>query len=293
LKYENEEEIMLTLAIQKKGRLASGSLELLEHCGIHFEKNGSYTLKMHALNFPMELLFLRDDDIPRYIEDGIADIGIVGENVALESAADIQKVLQLGFSKCRMSIAVPKHTPYKSIRDLEDKRIATSYKRLLKNFLKKHEVKAHIHEISGSVEITPGIDMADAIFDIVSTGSTLISNGLKEVEVVLHSEAAVYRNKKLSEKKLALLKDLCFRIEAVNQAKDHKYILLNVPNDKLEEVCRILPGMKSPTIMPLGITGWSSVHSVIKEDTFWEIIQQLKEAGAESLLVTDIEKMIL
>lgn len=284
---------MLTLAIQKKGRLAAGSLELLEHCGIHFEKNGSDKLMMRALNFPMEMLFLRDDDIPRYIEDGIADIGIVGENVALESAADIQKVLPLGFGKCRMSIAVPKHIPYKSIKDLEGKRIATSYERLLKKFLKKNGIQALIHEISGSVEITPGINMADAIFDIVSTGSTLISNGLKEVEVVLHSEAAIFRNKEISDEKKSLLDNLKFRIDAVNKAKDRKYILLNVPNDKLDQVCKILPGMKSPTIMPLGEPGWSSVHSVIEEDKFWDIIQQLKEAGAESLLVTNIEKMIL
>ncbi|MDD3715733.1 MAG: ATP phosphoribosyltransferase [Candidatus Marinimicrobia bacterium] len=284
---------MLTLAIQKKGRLATGSLELLEHCGIHFEHNGQEKLKTEALNFPLEMLFLRDDDIPRYVEDGVADIGIVGENVALESAADILKVLPLGFGKCRMSIAVPKHLAYTGVQDLQDKRIATSYPRLLKKFLNRNKVSAQIHEISGSVEITPGINMADAIFDIVSTGSTLISNGLREVELVLHSEAAVYRNRRLNPGKLALLENLCFRIQAVNKAKDHKYILLNVPNEKLEQVCRILPGMKSPTIMPLGEPGWSSVHSVIKEDKFWEIIQQLKDAGAESLLVTDIEKMIL
>lgn len=284
---------MLTMAIQKKGRLASGSLELLEHCGIHFEKNGNDKLMMRAINFPMEMLFLRDDDIPRYIEDGIADIGIVGENVALESDADIQKVLPLGFGKCRMSIAVPKHLPYRDIADLQDKRIATSYKRLLKKYLNENGIRAQIHEISGSVEITPGINMADAIFDIVSTGSTLISNGLKEVEVVLRSEAAIYRNRKIAPEKLTLLEDLCFRIDAVNTAKDRKYILLNVPNNKLKEVCRILPGMKSPTIMPLGEPGWSSVHSVIEEDKFWDIIQQLKAAGAESLLVTNIEKMIL
>jgi ATP phosphoribosyltransferase len=284
---------MLTLAIQKKGRLADKSLQLLEHCGIHLMWNGTEKLKTKSVNFPVELLFLRDDDIPRCVEDGIADIGIVGENVVLETKADIRKVLPLGFGKCRMSIAVPKHIDYSGIRDLEGKRIATSYDITLKDYLDKNGIKADIHKISGSVEIAPGIDMADAIFDIVSTGSTLISNGLKEVEVILHSEAGIYKNKDLPGDKLALLDKLCFRIQSVNTAKDYKYILLNVPNEKLDVVCAILPGMKSPTIMPLGEPGWSSVHSVIKEDMFWEIIEQLKSLGAESLLVTDIEKMVL
>ncbi len=284
---------MLKLAIQKKGRLSASSLELLELCGIHFEHNGQEKLKTLAQNFPLEIYFLRDDDIPRYLEDGVADIGILGENLALESAADILKVLPLGFGKCRMSIAVPKHTPYKAARDIQGKRIATSYPGLLKKFLSENNISAQIHELSGSVEITPGIDMADAIFDLVSTGSTLISNGLKEVETVLHSEAMLYRNRNLNAEKLSLLEKLCFRMQAVKRAKDHKYILLNVPNEKLAEVCSILPGMKSPTIMPLSEEGWSSVHSVIKEDKFWEIIQQLKDAGAESLLITNIEKMVL
>ncbi len=284
---------MLTLAIQKKGRLSSNSLELLEHCGIHLKRTGSDKLKTSALNFPIELLFLRDDDIPRCVEDGIADIGIVGDNVVLETMADIEKVLPLGFGKCRMSIAVPKYADYTGIHFLEGKRIATSYDTILQNFLDKKGVSADIHKISGSVEIAPGIDMADAIFDIVSTGSTLISNGLKEVETILESEAGIYKNKNLSEGKLSLIEKLCFRIQSVNTAKDYKYILLNVPNNKLDAVCSILPGMKSPTIMPLGEPGWSSVHSAIKEDMFWEMIEQLKNAGAESLLVTDIEKMIL
>lgn len=284
---------MITLAIQKKGRLAAASLELLKDCGIHFKNAGSDKLKTSASNFPLELLFLRDDDIPRYVEDGIADIGIVGDNVVLEAKADIRKILPLGFGKCRMSIAIPKHENYKNIHSLEGKRIATSYDTILRDYLSEKNVNTDIHKISGSVEITPGIDMADAIFDIVSTGSTLISNGLKEVETILESEACIYEHRDLSSEKQTSIEELCFRIQSVNTAKDRKYILLNVPNDKLEAVCEILPGMKSPTIMPLGEPGWSSVHSVIHEDRFWEIIQQLKDAGAESLLVTDIEKMIL
>jgi len=281
------------MAIQKKGRLSTNSIELLEHCGIHLKRTGHDKLKTSAVNFPLEVLFLRDDDIPRCIEDGIADIGIVGDNEVFETGADIEKVMPLGFGKCRMSIAVPKHVEYKDITSLEGKRIATSYDNILQNYLDKNSVKAGIHKISGSVEIAPGIDMSEAIFDIVSTGSTLISNGLKEVETILESEASIYSNNTLDKDKKDLIDKLCFRIRSVNTAKDYKYILLNVPNNKLDMVCNILPGMKSPTIMPLGEEGWSSVHSVIKEDIFWDVIEQLKDAGAESLLVTDIEKMIL
>ncbi len=284
---------MITLAIQKKGRLAEKSLELLEHCGIRLKNGSRDKLKAASVNFPLDLLFLRDDDIPRCVEDGIADIGIVGDNVVLETRASVERVLPLGFGKCRLSVAVPKQVPYADIRSLEGKRIATSYSNILQDYLDKTGVRADIHPISGSVEIAPGINMADAIFDIVSTGSTLISNGLKEVETILESEAAIYRHRGLGPEKLAVIDKLCFRIQSVNTAKDYKYILLNVPNEKLDEICRILPGMKSPTIMPLGDAGWSSVHSVIKEDTFWEIIEQLKAAGAQGLLVTDIEKMIL
>ncbi len=284
---------MLTMAIQKKGRLSTTSIELLEHCGIHLKRTGHDKLKTSAVNFPLEVLFLRDDDIPRCIEDGIADIGIVGDNEVLETASDIEKVMPLGFGKCRMSIAVPKHVEYKDITSLKGKRIATSYDHILQNYLDKNAVKAGIHKISGSVEIAPGIDMSEAIFDIVSTGSTLISNGLKEVETILESEASIYSNNSLDKDKKDLIDKLCFRIRSVNTAKDYKYILLNVPNNKLDLVCDILPGMKSPTIMPLGEEGWSSVHSVINEDIFWDVIEQLKDAGAESLLVTDIEKMIL
>ena len=284
---------MLTMAIQKKGRLSTSSIELLEHCGIHLKRTGHDKLKTSAVNFPLEVLFLRDDDIPRCIEDGIADIGIVGDNEVFETASNIKKVMPLGFGKCRMSIAVPKHVEYKDITSLEGKRIATSYDHILQNYLDKNSVKAVIHKISGSVEIAPGIDMSEAIFDIVSTGSTLISNGLKEVETILESEASIYSNNFLDKDKKDLIDKLCFRIRSVNTAKDYKYILLNVPNNKLDLVCDILPGMKSPTIMPLGEEGWSSVHSVINEDIFWDVIEQLKDAGAESLLVTDIEKMIL
>ncbi|MCD6446575.1 MAG: ATP phosphoribosyltransferase [Candidatus Marinimicrobia bacterium] len=284
---------MLTMAIQKKGRLSTNSIDLLEHCGIHLKRTGHDKLKTSAVNFPLEVLFLRDDDIPRCIEDGIADIGIVGDNEVLETASNIKKVMPLGFGKCRMSIAVPKHVEYKDITSLEGKRIATSYDHILQNYLDKYSVKAGVHKISGSVEIAPGIDMSEAIFDIVSTGSTLISNGLKEVETILESEASIYSNNFLDKDKKDLIDKLCFRIRSVNTAKDYKYILLNVPNNKLDLVCDILPGMKSPTIMPLGEEGWSSVHSVIKEDIFWDVIEQLKDAGAESLLVTDIEKMIL
>ncbi|MCK4530982.1 MAG: ATP phosphoribosyltransferase [Candidatus Marinimicrobia bacterium] len=284
---------MLTMAIQKKGRLSTSSIELLEHCGIHLKRTGHDKLKTSAVNFPLEVLFLRDDDIPQCVEDGIADIGIVGDNVVFETASDIEKVMPLGFGKCRMSIAVPKHVEYKDITSLEGKRIATSYDHILQNYLDKNNVNAGIHKISGSVEIAPGINMSEAIFDIVSTGSTLISNGLKEVETILESEASIYSNNSLDKDKKDLIDKLCFRIRSVNTAKDYKYILLNVPNNKLDLVCNILPGMKSPTIMPLGKEGWSSVHSVINEDIFWDVIEQLKDAGAESLLVTDIEKMIL
>jgi ATP phosphoribosyltransferase len=281
------------MAIQKKGRLSTNSIDLLEHCGIHLKRTGHDKLKTSAINFPLEVLFLRDDDIPRCIEDGIADIGIVGDNEVFETASNIKKVMPLGFGKCRMSIAVPKHVEYKDITSLEGKRIATSYDHILQNYLDKNSVKAVIHKISGSVEIAPGIDMSEAIFDIVSTGSTLISNGLKEVETILESEAGIYSNNSLDKDKKDLIDKLCFRIRSVNTARDYKYILLNVPNNKLDLVCDILPGMKSPTIMPLGEEGWSSVHSVINEDIFWDVIEQLKDAGAESLLVTDIEKMIL
>lgn len=284
---------MLTLAIQKKGRLAEKSITLLKQCGIHFVNSGHNKLMAPARNFPMQVLYLRDDDIPACVEDGIADIGIVGENEALEKMCDIIKIYELGFGKCRMSLAVPKEMTYSGLSSLEGKRIATSYKNILAQNLSKNGVKASIHEISGSVEIAPGINMADAIFDIVSTGSTLISNGLKEVETLLQSQACLYANKDLSKDKQEIVDKLIFRFNSVLTACDYKYILLNVPNDKIQAVCDILPGMKSPTIMPLKDSNWSSLHSVIKEDMFWDKIEQLKSLGAESLLVTDIEKMVL
>lgn len=284
---------MLTLAIQKKGRLSTKSMELLEKCGIHFKSTGQGKLTTASTNFPVEILFLRDDDIPACVEDGIADIGIVGDNEVMETGADLEMVLPLGFGKCRLSLAIPKAEEYKDISSLSGKRIATSYGGILDKYLKEAGVDAEIHNISGSVEIAPGINMADAIFDIVSTGSTLISNGLKEVDTLVRSQASLYCNKDLDEEKRTLIDKIIFRINSVRTAKDYKYILLNVCNDKLDTVCEILPGMKSPTIMPLGESGWSSVHSVIKEDKFWDVIEQLKDAGAESLLVTDIEQMIL
>lgn len=282
----------LKIAIQKSGRLSESSLKLLKECGIEFD-NGLNKLKAEAYNFPLEVFFLRDDDIPQYVEDGVADIGIVGENVLLEKNKDVKTVERLGFGKCRLSIAVPKDKKYKSVKDLEGLRIATSYSTILAKYLKKNKITAEIHEISGSVEIAPGIGLADAICDLVSSGSTLFTNGLKEVEVILKSEAALIATKKLSEEKLNILEKLLFRINALRAAKNNKYILLNAPNEKLATICKILPGMKSPTILPLVEKGWSSVHSVVQEDKFWEIIEKLKANGAQGILVVPIEKMIL
>lgn len=282
----------LKIAIQKSGRLSESSLKLLKECGIEFD-NGLNKLKAEAYNFPLEVFFLRDDDIPQYVEDGVADIGIVGENVLLEKNKDVKTVERLGFGKCRLSIAVPKDKKYKSIKDLEGLRIATSYSTILAKYLKKNKITAEIHEISGSVEIAPGIGLADAICDLVRSGSTLFTNGLKEIEVILKSEAALIATKKLSAEKLTILEKLLFRINALRAAKSNKYILLNAPNEKLATICKILPGMKSPTILPLVEKGWSSVHSVVQEDKFWEIIEKLKANGAQGILVVPIEKMIL
>ena len=282
----------LKIAIQKSGRLSESSLKLLKECGIEFD-NGLNKLKAEAYNFPLEVFFLRDDDIPQYVEDGVADIGIVGENVLLEKNKDVKTVERLGFGKCRLSIAVPKDKKYKSVKDLQGMRIATSYATILSKYLKKNKIKAEIHEISGSVEIAPGIGLADAICDLVSSGSTLFTNGLKEVEVILKSEAALIATKNLSSDKLDILEKLLFRVNALRAAKNNKYILLNAPNEKLATICKILPGMKSPTILPLVEKGWSSVHSVVQEDKFWEIIEKLKANGAQGILVVPIEKMIL
>lgn len=282
----------LKIAIQKSGRLNEDSIKLLKECGINLS-NGVNKLKTEASNFPMEVFFLRDDDIPQYVEDGVADIGIVGENVFLEKNKKVEMVDRLGFAKCRLSIAIPKNETYHSIKDLEGKRIATSYSVILSDFLKKHKVNAEIHDISGSVEIAPGIGLADAICDLVSSGSTLFMNGLKEVEVILKSEAVLIGNAAISLEKKNILNKLLFRIKAVRNAKNNKYILLNAPNEKLDDICKILPGMKSPTILPLAEKGWSSVHSVVNEDDFWEIIENLKANGAQGILVVPIEKMIV
>ncbi len=283
----------LTLAIQKSGRLSEKTVRLLNECGIHFANGNKSTLKVNSSNFPLQILFLRDDDIPECVHDGAADIGIVGENVYIESARPLEVVKRLGFARCRLSIAVPKQMDYRSIDDLSGKSIATSYPVILERYLREKAIDASIHEISGSVEIAPGIGMADAIFDIVSTGSTLLSNGLKEVEKIMDSEAIIVARPDLSEEKKDILETLLFRIEAVGKARDFKYILLNAPNDKIAEITSLLPGMKSPTVMPLAEEGWSSLHSVINEDDFWLNIEKLKAAGAEGILVIPIEKMIL
>ena len=282
----------LKIAIQNSGRLSESSLKLLKECGIEFD-NGLNKLKAEAFNFPLEVFFLRDDDIPQYVEDGVADIGIVGEYVVLEKAKELKVVDKLGFCKCRLSLAIPKDQKYRSVKDLEGTRIATSYANILSRYLKKHKIKAEIHEISGSVEIAPGIGLADAICDLVSSGSTLFTNGLKEAEVILKSEAVLVAHKKMDKEKQKILDKLLFRIQAVRKAKNSKYILLNAPNHKLDAICRVLPGMKSPTVVPLIEKGWSSVHSVVEEDKFWEIIEKLKENGAQGILVVPIEKMIL
>lgn len=282
----------LKIAIQKSGRLYEDSVKLLKDCGIDV-KNGINKLKTEAENFPLEIYFLRDDDIPQYVEDAVADIGIVGENVVYEKNKKVQLVEGLGFGKCRLSIAVTRKEEYGGVTSLQGKRIATSYPVLVENFLQSKGVTADIHEISGSVEIAPGIGLADAIVDLVSSGSTLFMNGLKEVEVVLKSEAVLIRNEQLSAEQMQILERLLFRIRAVKKAKNTKYVLLNAPNDKLDEIIALLPGMKSPTVLPLAEAGWSSVHSVLSENQFWDIIEQLKAAGAQGILVVPIEKMII
>jgi ATP phosphoribosyltransferase len=285
-------ENVLRLAVQKSGRLSEDSLKLIRECGISFTQAVG-KLKSEAYNFPLEFLFLRDDDIPQYVAEGIADIGIVGENVLLETGENVHLVEKLGFSKCRLAIAVPRDFPYENVEDLQEMSIATSYPRILGDFLQKHNIIAHIHEISGSVEIAPSIGLANAICDIVSSGSTLLSNGLKEVELVFKSEAILIAHPQLSEAKNLILNQLQFRIQSVNRAKNNKYILMNVPNEAISKVINILPGMKSPTVVPLAMSGWSSLHSVVQEDEFWKIIEQLREAGAQGILVVPIEKMIL
>jgi ATP phosphoribosyltransferase len=283
---------MLKIAVQRSGRLYDHSLQLLKECGIEIN-NGNRQLKAVAFNFPVEIYFLRDDDIPQYVFDRVADLGFVGENVVYEKNKDIEVVSKLGFGNCRLSIAVPKSMNYQSIADLQNLKIATSYTRLLQDFLDEKNVNAEIHEISGSVEIAPGIGLAQAICDLVSSGSTLFTNGLKEVEVVLNSEAVLVANRSLSAENKEILDNLQLRINAVKAAKNNKYILLNAPNSQLKNIASVLPGMKSPTIVPLAESGWSSVQSVVNESDFWEIIGKLKSFGAEGILVVPIEKMIL
>ncbi|WP_276496070.1 ATP phosphoribosyltransferase [Pontibacter litorisediminis] len=283
---------MLRIAIQKSGRLSDDSLNLIRECGISFI-NSSLKLKTECTNFPLEILFLRDDDIPGYVADGVADIGIVGQNVLVEEGKAQLTVEKLGFSKCRLSLAVPKSAEYNSIQDLAGKNIATSYPNLLQAFLDEQGVQAHIHTISGSVEIAPSIGLAEAICDIVSSGSTLISNGLKEVERVFKSEAVLIASPELTDEKQEILEKLLFRIHAVQRARKAKYILLNSPDDKIEEISRLLPSIKAPTVLPLAEEGWSSLHSVVNEDDFWEIIEKIKAAGAQGILVVPIEKMII
>lgn len=282
---------VLKIAVQKSGRLNEKSMNLLKECGITINNGGK--LKSTASNFPLEVFYLRDDDIPQYVAEGVADIGIVGENEYLEKEQPVEVLNRPGFSKCRLSLAIRREEEYNGLEWFEGKKIATSYPVILENFLKKNNIQASIEEISGSVEIAPGIGLADAIFDIVSTGSTLLANGLKEVEVALKSEALLISNSKLGTVQKELLDKLLFRIEAAKAAKKNKYILLNAPNDKLDEIIGLLPGMRSPTVLPLADEGWSSVHSVIKEDDFWDVIDQLRDKGAEGILVCPIEKMIV
>lgn len=283
---------LLRIAIQKSGRLQEGSLALLKESGLSFS-NGKDQLKTQARNFPVEVLFLRDDDIPQYVEDKVADVGVVGENIVLEKQKKNNIVKRLDFAKCRLSIAVPRAENYTGIQFLDGKNIATSYPNIVRQFLSKNGITAGIHEISGSVEIAPGIGLADAICDIVSTGSTLLGNGLKEVETVLHSEAVIIASEDLGSEKQQILDKLLFRIEAVKKAKNNKYILMNCPDNAIEKITSVIPGMKSPTIVPLAREGWSSLHSVVDENDFWEKIDLLREYGAEGILVIPIEKMIV
>jgi ATP phosphoribosyltransferase len=281
----------LKIAVQKSGRLSEKSLQLLEECGIKIS-NGERKLKAIAQNFPIEILFLRDDDIPQYVEQGVADIGILGENEVWEKDKEVTIIQQLGFAGCRMSLAIPKDEVYTDLNYFQGKRIATSYPKILIDFFAKNNITVFIEEISGSVEIATSIGLADAVFDIVSTGSTLLMNGLKEVATVTKSEAVLISNPNLTPENQAILDKLLFRMQAVREGKQNKYILLNAPNSAIESICSLLPGMKSPTILPLVNKDWSSLHSVIQEDDYWEIIEQLKNLGAEGILIIPIEKMI-
>jgi len=283
---------MIRLALQKSGRLNQDSLKLLKDCGISID-NGKDQLKASARNFPMEVFFLRNGDIPKYIRDGVVDLAIVGENLLMEKGMDLNVIEKLGFSKCRVSIAFPKGVEFMGVQDLQGKRIATSYPNTVKFFLEKNNIKADLHIINGSVEIAPNIGLADAICDIVSSGSTLFKNNLKEVVEISTSQAVLVQGNSLTNDQLEIINKLRFRVQSVLRAKKSKYILLNAPNDKIEAISLILPVLKSPTVLPLAKIGWSSLHSVINAEDFWEVIDQLKDAGAEDILVCPIEKMVL
>ena len=282
----------LRIAVQKLGRLNQYSMKVLKDIGISID-NGKDQLKAAARNFPVEVFYLRNGDIPQYLRDGVVDAAIIGENVLIEKGNDIEFVERLGFSKCKVSIAVPKDSKANSLKDLEGKRIATSYPETVKKFLKEHNIDAQLHQINGSVEIAPNIGLADGICDIVSSGSTLFKNGLKEIEVLLKSEAVLAVSPKISAERKAILQKIQFRIQSVLKGRNSKYVLLNAPNEKLENILKLLPGMRSPTVLPLAEKGWSSVHTVINKNQFWEIIDELKANGAEGILVCPIEKMVL
>ena len=281
----------LRLAIQKSGRLREDSVELIKKLGINISTASEF-LRFESKNFPIEFLFLRDDDIPGYVENGVADLGIVGENVLAEKSAKVRVVKKLGFANCRLSIAVPKSSKIKSIKDLEGQKIATSYPNILKKYARNHKIKLNIHYIGGSVEVAPAIDIAPAIFDIVSTGSTLIQNGLKEIETIFKSQAVLIGNRNISDKRKKALRDLLFRLDAVLQAGNYKYVVLNCPTNAIENITKILPGIKSPTISPHSDKNWVSMSSVVEESVFWEVLENLKKAGAQGILVMPIEKMI-
>lgn len=283
---------MLRIAVQSKGRLFDETLNLLTEADIKISAS-KRTLLIQASNFPLEVLYLRDDDIPQSVEGGVADIGIVGENEVAERGADVEIISRLGFSKCRLSLAVPKEAEYTDLKWFNKRRIATSYPNILRNFLTQNGLQADIHVITGSVEISPGIGLSDAIFDIVSSGSTLISNNLREVEVVMKSEAVLVGNRKMDAEKHRILNEMLFRFKAVSSAQDKKYVMMNAPKDKLKEITAVLPGVKSPTVIPLADENWCSIHTVLEEQRFWEIIGKLKELGAQGILVSPIEKMIL
>ncbi len=283
---------MLRIAVQSKGRLYEDTMNLLKETGIKIN-SARRTLLVQSSNFPLEVLYLRDDDIPECVASGVADIGIVGENEFVERGEDANIVKRLGFSKCRISLAIPESVDYKDVKWFDGKKIATSYPNILKKFANEQGINIDIHVIQGSVEIAPGIGLSDGIFDIVSSGSTLVSNKLREVEVVMKSEALLIGNKELSAEKQAILDEFLFRIKSVLVADDKKYVLMNAPSDKVKEICNILPGIKSPTVLPLATEGWTSIHAVIDQKHFWEIVGQLKAAGAEGILVLPIEKMIL